>query len=83
MIGALSARGICAMSAHHINALASASCSDTLYRLHNNAILLPLKLLKMDFKRLPFKEAVITVPINSHLYEVAIPLDFCFGNSKH
>ena len=37
----------------------------------------------MDSKRLAFKEALITVPINSHLYEMAVPLDFCFGNSEN
>ena len=35
----------------------------------------------MASKRSSFKEAV-TVPINSHLYEVVMPLDFCFGNSE-
>ena len=37
----------------------------------------------MDLKRLPFKDALVTTPIYSHLYEVAMALDFCFGNSEH
>ena len=38
MIGALSAKGICAASAHYINARASAFCSEALHRLHMKAV---------------------------------------------
>lgn len=36
----------------------------------------------MDSKRVPLKAAVVTVPLTSHIYEINIPLDFCFGNSE-
>ena len=36
----------------------------------------------MDAASIPLKGAIFVVPLDSHTYEIEIPLDFCFGKSE-